>query len=119
MAGTIACGLFGAISGSTVATVVTLGGFVIPALLANGWFLRVKSLLYSPGLDVGPSRVRRLYPRWLVFFAFWIGALYLLPTALVGLAFAGWFAWVVRDIRTAMGKLQVQKELVPENQGAR
>jgi C4-dicarboxylate transporter DctM subunit len=37
MAGVIACALFGAISGSTVATVVALGGFMIPALLANGY----------------------------------------------------------------------------------
>ncbi len=35
MAGIIACGLFGAISGSTVATVVALGGFMIPALIQN------------------------------------------------------------------------------------
>jgi tripartite ATP-independent transporter DctM subunit len=33
MAGILACGLFGAISGSTVATVVAIGGFMIPALL--------------------------------------------------------------------------------------
>ena len=33
MAGVLACGLFGAISGSTVATVVAIGGFMIPALL--------------------------------------------------------------------------------------
>ena len=37
MAGVLACGLFGAISGSTVATVVALGGFMIPALIANGY----------------------------------------------------------------------------------
>ncbi len=37
MAGVVACGLFGAISGSTVATVVALGGFMIPALLDNGY----------------------------------------------------------------------------------
>jgi C4-dicarboxylate transporter DctM subunit len=37
MAGVIACAIFGAISGSTVATVVALGGFMIPALLANGY----------------------------------------------------------------------------------
>jgi len=37
MAGVLACGLFGAISGSTVATVVALGGFMIPALLNNGY----------------------------------------------------------------------------------
>ena len=37
MAGVIACGLFGAISGSTVATVVALGGFMIPALIKHGY----------------------------------------------------------------------------------
>ena len=37
MAGVLACGLFGAISGSTVATVVALGGFMIPALLEKGY----------------------------------------------------------------------------------
>lgn len=37
MAGLIACGLFGAISGSTVATVVAIGGFMIPALIQNGY----------------------------------------------------------------------------------
>jgi C4-dicarboxylate transporter DctM subunit len=37
MAGVLACGLFGSISGSTVATVVALGGFMIPALLSNGY----------------------------------------------------------------------------------
>jgi tripartite ATP-independent transporter DctM subunit len=37
MAGVLACGLFGAISGSTVATVVALGGFMIPALIEKGY----------------------------------------------------------------------------------
>ena len=37
MAGVFGCGLFGAISGSTVATVVALGGFMIPALIENGY----------------------------------------------------------------------------------
>jgi C4-dicarboxylate transporter DctM subunit len=37
MAGCLGCGLFGAISGSTVATVVALGGFMIPALIKNGY----------------------------------------------------------------------------------
>jgi C4-dicarboxylate transporter DctM subunit len=37
MAGCLGCGLFGAISGSTVATVVALGGFMIPALMRNGY----------------------------------------------------------------------------------
>ena len=37
MAGILACGFFGAISGSTVATVVAIGGFMIPALLENDY----------------------------------------------------------------------------------
>ncbi|BCA81153.1 TRAP transporter large permease [Desulfuromonas sp. AOP6] len=37
MAGILACGFFGAISGSTVATVVAIGGFMIPALIQNGY----------------------------------------------------------------------------------
>jgi tripartite ATP-independent transporter DctM subunit len=37
MAGVLACGLFAAISGSTVATVVALGGFMIPALIEKGY----------------------------------------------------------------------------------
>ena len=35
MAGVLACGVFGAISGSTVSTVVAIGGFMIPALIEN------------------------------------------------------------------------------------
>ena len=46
MAGVLACGLFGAISGSTVATVVALGGFMIPALMDNGYPQK-----YTLGLD--------------------------------------------------------------------
>jgi len=37
MAGILACGFFGAISGSTVATVVAIGGFMIPALIEHGY----------------------------------------------------------------------------------
>lgn len=37
MAGVLACGFFGAISGSTVATVVAIGGFMIPALIDNNY----------------------------------------------------------------------------------
>ena len=36
MAGILACGFFGAISGSTVATVVAIGGFMIHALIKTG-----------------------------------------------------------------------------------
>lgn len=54
MAGVIACGLFGAISGSTVATVVALGGFMIPALLENGYDEKytIGLMTTSPNLGV-------------------------------------------------------------------
>lgn len=54
MAGVLACGLFGAISGSTVATVVALGGFMIPALLENGYPRKytVGVMTTSPNLGV-------------------------------------------------------------------
>lgn len=54
MAGVLACGLFGAISGSTVATVVALGGFMIPALLSNGYPEKysVGLMTTSPNLGV-------------------------------------------------------------------
>ncbi len=44
MAGVLACGFFGAISGSTVATVVAIGGFMIPALIEHE---------YEPSFSVG------------------------------------------------------------------
>lgn len=54
MAGVLACGLFGAISGSTVATVVALGGFMIPALLDNGYHEKytLGLMTTSPNLGV-------------------------------------------------------------------
>lgn len=54
MAGVLACGLFGAISGSTVATVVALGGFMIPALIENGYPQKyaIGIMTTSPNLGV-------------------------------------------------------------------
>ena len=54
MAGVLACGLFDAISGSTVATVVALGGFMIPALLDNGYPQKysIGLMTTSPNLGV-------------------------------------------------------------------
>ena len=89
--------------------------FFIAGLLANGWFLRVRSMVYSPGAKTGTTRFAQVYSRWLLFFAFWAAALALLPTPLVGLAFVGWVAWVRRDIRRTLGDaVSVQEELVPE-----
>lgn len=89
----------------------------IAALLANGWFIRVKSLVYSPGMAVEPTRILKILARWLVFFPFWTGALFLLPTLFVGCVFCGWFIWVVRDTRRVMDKFQLKKELVHQNRG--
>jgi C4-dicarboxylate transporter DctM subunit len=54
MAGVLACGLFAAISGSTVATVVALGGFMIPALLEHGYpeKFTIGIMTTSPNLGV-------------------------------------------------------------------
>ena len=86
----------------------------VAALIANGWFLGVKSFAYSPGVRSVPSRFRAAYSRWLLFLAFWAVALALAPPALVGLAFAGWVVWIVRDVRRTLGGLDVQEELIAE-----
>ena len=54
MAGVLACGLFGAISGSTVATVVAIGGFMIPALVDNKYneSFSVGCMTAAPNLGV-------------------------------------------------------------------
>jgi len=54
MAGVLACGLFGAISGSTMATVVAIGGFMIPALMKKGYPERftIGLMTTSPNLGV-------------------------------------------------------------------
>jgi C4-dicarboxylate transporter DctM subunit len=57
MAGCLGCGLFGAISGSTVATVVALGGFMIPALLKNGY-----PLPYTMGLMTASPNLGIIIP---------------------------------------------------------
>jgi C4-dicarboxylate transporter DctM subunit len=53
MAGVLACGLFGAISGSTVATVVALGGFMIPALMDNGYPVKYTMGLMTTSPNLG------------------------------------------------------------------
>ena len=65
MAGCIGCGLFGAISGSTVATVVALGGFMIPAMMKNGYDEKytIGLMTTSPnlGIIIPPSISMILY----------------------------------------------------------
>ena len=65
MAGVLACGFFGAISGSTVATVVAIGGFMIPALIENEYDERfsVGIMTTAPilGVVIPPSIAMILY----------------------------------------------------------
>lgn len=65
MAGILACGFFGAISGSTVATVVAIGGFMIPALVENNYDERfsVGIMTTAPilGVIIPPSIAMILY----------------------------------------------------------
>ena len=65
MAGVLACGFFGAISGSTVATVVAIGGFMIPALIENKYDERfsVGVMTTAPilGVIIPPSIAMILY----------------------------------------------------------
>lgn len=65
MAGILACGFFGAISGSTVATVVAIGGFMIPALIENNYDERfsVGLMTTAPilGVIIPPSIAMILY----------------------------------------------------------
>jgi len=65
IAGVLACGFFGAISGSTVATVVAIGGFMIPALIENDYDHRfsVGIMTTAPilGVVIPPSISMILY----------------------------------------------------------
>ena len=65
MAGILACGFFGAISGSTVATVVAIGGFMIPALIDHDYDHRfsVGVMTTAPilGVIIPPSIAMILY----------------------------------------------------------
>jgi len=65
MAGVLACGFFGAISGSTVATMVAIGGVMIPALVDKGYDQKfaVGAMTTAPilGIIIPPSISMILY----------------------------------------------------------
>lgn len=65
MSGVLACGFFGAISGSTVATMVAIGGVMIPALIKEGYDERfsVGIMTTAPilGIIIPPSISMILY----------------------------------------------------------
>ena len=81
------------------------------ALIANGWFLRAKSFMYSPGTESIPSRFRAVFSRWFLFLLFWLVALFTVPTTLVGLAFVSWLGWIVWDLRKILDEMDAQVEL--------
>ncbi|HXV19358.1 MAG TPA: TRAP transporter large permease [Desulfuromonadales bacterium] len=65
IAGVLACGFFGAISGSTVATMVAIGGVMIPALVEKGYDQKfsVGAMTSAPilGIIIPPSISMILY----------------------------------------------------------
>ncbi len=83
----------------------------LAALIANGWFVRVKSFAFSPGVRSVPARFALALSRWLLFLVFWVAALLFLPSALVGLAFGCWVIWIARDIKRTLGGLDAPVEL--------
>lgn len=82
------------------------------ALIANGWFLRVKSFAYSPGVGSVPTRFKAAFSRWLLFFLFWMLAIVFLSPLLVAAAFSGWVVWILRDLRRILGDMEHQVEVM-------
>ena len=83
------------------------------ALIANGWFLRVKSLVYSPGVGSTPARLKKAFGRWPPFIALWVAAFVWLPTLWVSVVLLSWLSWIFTDIRSAWGRMDVQEEIKP------
>ena len=75
------------------------------AIIANGWFLRARSFMYSPGSAAIPERFKAAFTRWIPFLSLWIVAFLTLPPVLVGVALAGWLFWIVRDVRRVLGEM--------------
>jgi len=83
----------------------------IAALVANAWFLGVKSFAYSPGAESTPKRFAQAFRRWPFFIALWVLAFVLLPTAWVSVAAVLWVAWIAYDVRATLDAMDVQVEI--------
>ena len=83
----------------------------IAALVANAWFLGVKSFAYSPGVESTPKRFARAFKRWPFFIALWVFAFVLLPALWVSAAAAVWVAWIAYDVRATWDAMDVQVEI--------
>ena len=81
------------------------------ALIANGWFLRVKSFVYSPGVASTPARLKKALSRWPPFIIAWLAAFVWLPTLWVSIGLVSWLVWIVMDIRSAWGRMDIQEEI--------
>jgi hypothetical protein len=46
-----------------------------------------------------------------VFIALWVTAFVYLPPLWVSLGLATWLAWIVRDIRKSLGRMDIQEEI--------
>ena len=91
----------------------------IAALVANGWFLGVKSFMYSPDAEPVQQRFAAVVKRWALFILAWVAALVLLPLTPVVLGFTCWLAWILRDVQSSMASLGVQQEIKAREKGWR
>ena len=83
----------------------------IAALVANAWFLGVKSFAYSPGAEATPKRFAKAFKRWPFFIALWVLAFVFLPAAWVSGAAVLWVAWIAYDVRATLDAMDVQVEI--------
>ncbi len=83
----------------------------LACVLANGWFVRVKSFAYSPGVAGIRTRFATAAFRFVLFALAWISAFAWLPTVPVLLVLLAWVVWVGRDIRRVFGPLRTSREL--------
>jgi hypothetical protein len=83
----------------------------IAALIANAWFLGVKSFAYSPGAEETPKRFEKAFKRWPFFIALWVLAFVFLPAAWVSAAATLWVAWIAYDVRATLDAMNVQVEV--------
>lgn len=66
----------------------------VSLLVANGWFIKPETFTYKSGGPSAIKRVKRAAIRIPFFLGAWIVALIFLPTLWVGLALAGYTAWL-------------------------
>lgn len=83
----------------------------IAALVANAWFLGIRSFAYSPGVESTPKRFAIAFKRWPFFIALWVLAFILLPASWVLATAILWAAWITYDVRATLDAMDVQVEI--------